>query len=312
MSDISSDAENSALGQVMVLFLSLFTIGFGIIGNTTHIPQPTEDIQVEAFPTPDPNLISNPQIDESEAAASSESSAMAVAMFNLENPNGWETPSAVTLVGDFQSDLGCDDNFMLDCNSSQMTYDNLGDIWQASFDLPAGNYTYRAYLNKDEEYIYGKHGISGINSLPIELSLADSQIVHFYYDHKTGWITDDVNSLILTLASNFQEKVGCREEWDAMCFRTWLQDLEGDGIYTYETLHIPEGSWETRVAINGDMDTSYGQGESLDGDNIQLWNPNIGHLNVFSWDSNLNMLTIFTSNVPIRLSTDLPPLAPNE
>ncbi len=91
-----------------------------------------------------------------------------------------------------------------------------------------------------------------------------------------------------------------------------MQDFEGDGIYTYETLLIPEGSWETRVALNGDINTSYGQGESLDGDNIQLWIPNIGHLVVFTWDSNLNILTIFVSNMPIRLSTDLPAIAPNQ
>mgnify|MGYP005642378091 CR=1 FL=1 len=237
---------------------------------------------------------------------------MPIAMFNLENSNGWDTPKDVTLVGDFQSELGCETDHMIDCEATHMTYDILGDIWQADFDLPAGQYEYHAYLDNSDIHIYGKNGISGVNSFPIILTVDTFRTVNFYYDHKTGWITDNINSLILTLPSNFQDKVGCRAEWNAHCFRTWMQDIEGDGIYTYETLLVPSGSWETRVALDGKIDTSYGQRSSLDGDNIPLWIANIGHLSVFMWDSNLNTLTIFVSIVPIRLSTDLPLVAPNK
>ena len=80
----------------------------------------------------------------------------------------------------------------------------------------------------------------------------------------------------------------------------------------FETLLVPDGSWETRVAIDGNIETSYGQGGTFEGDNIQLWIANVGHLSVFTWDSNLKTLTIFVSNVPIRLSTDLPLVAPNK
>ncbi len=296
--------ENPASAQIILLFGVIFVLSIVIFSGN---PNATRDFITS---TP-PAVISNPQIDESEVNTNN-MPAMPVAMFNLENPNGWKNPETVTLVGTFQDELGCETDESLTCEQTNMNYDILGDIWKASFTLPQGEYTYRAHLDASDTFIYGKNGVSGKDSPMIDFILNRQQTVNFYYDHKTGWITDDINSLILTLPSNFQDKVGCREEWNASCFRTWLQDIEGDGIYTYETLYLPSGSWETRVALNGDINTSYGQGGTFDGDNIPLWIPNIGHLSVFTWDSNLKTLTIFVSNVPIRLSTDLPTLAPNQ
>ena len=149
-------------------------------------------------------------------------------------------------------------------------------------------------------------------STPVELTVNRTGTVHFYYDHKTGWITDDINSLILTMPSNFQDDVGCLEEWNAGCFRTWMQDVDGDGIYTYETLLVPGSSWEARVAVDGNLDTSFGQGGDFDGANFPLWIPNIGHLSVFAWDSNLKTFTPFISQSPISSSENLPAVAPNQ
>lgn len=309
MTTPSTDEDMPASSQVLLLFGTLLILGFGIIGN---IPNQSQ-ADIEIVPTQDPHVISNPQINMDENPnPDADVPAMPVAMFNLENPNGWESPNTVTLVGTFQDELGCEADLSLGCDVTNMTYDSLGDIWRISLELPAGEYLYRAHLDKSETRLYGRNGISGDNSFPIELILDTAETIHFYYDHKTGWITDNVNSTILTLPSNFQDEVGCKEEWNAGCFRTWMQDPEGDDIYTYETLHIPGGSWEARVALNGDIEASYGQGESLDGDNIPIWVPNIGHLSVFTWDDNLKSLTVFVSNVPIRLSTDLPAIAPNE
>lgn len=301
--------DNPSPLQLFSYFSLLFLLIIIVLSNSSQSTLNTALIDSDD----EQNLFSNPQIDESEVPIiDAEAPAMPVAMFNLENPNGWETPETVTLVGTFQSELGCELDNTLDCDATEMTYDIVGDIWQTSLDLPTGEYEYRLHLDKSESHIYGKNGIGGVNSFMIPLVVDAPQTVKFYYDHKTGWITDNINSLILTLPSNFQNKVGCREEWNAACFRTWLQDIDGDGIYTYETLLVPGGSWEARVAVDGDIDTSYGQGGTFDGDNIPLWIANIGHLSVFTWDSNLKTLTIFVSNVPIRLSTDLPFVAPNE
>lgn len=296
-----SSEENPALAQVAVLF-GIFVI-LGLIIFTTS-PNGSRELVADY----EPDVVSNPQIDESQAMTQG---AMPVAMFNLVNPNGWDTPETVTLVGTFQSELGCETDNTTDCTATHMHYDILGDIWRATFKIPQGTHTYRAFLDEGE-HIYGQHAISGDDSPLIEITLESPQFVNFYYDHKTGWITDDVNSLILTMPSNFQDNVGCIEEWNAGCFRTWMQDVDGDGIYTYDTLLVPGGSWEARIAVDGDIDTSYGQGGTFDGANFPLWIPNIGHLSTFAWDSNLKTFTPYISQMPLRLSDDLPQVAPNQ
>jgi len=303
MFDQPSYDDNSGTTQALVLFGIIALLGILIF---TASPNGARELVTDF----EPDVISNPQIDESEMESANQA-VMPIAMFNLENPNGWESPDTVTLVGTFQSELNCESDTDIDCQASQMSYDILGDIWKASFDLPAGDYSYHAYLD-ESDHVYGKNGIAGEDSPPIELTLNRNRTVNFYYDHKTGWITDDINSLILTMPSNFQDDVGCIEEWNAGCFRTWMQDVDGDGIYTYETLLVPGGSWEARVAINGNLDNSYGQGGELNSDNFPLWIPNIGHLSVFAWDSNLNEFTPFISQIPLRLSDDLPSVAPNQ
>ena len=44
------------------------------------------------------------------------------------------------------------------------------------------------------------------------------------------------------------------------CLRSWLQDPDGDGIYTFETTALPAGSYEGKVAINESWDVNYGAG----------------------------------------------------
>lgn len=297
----NNDEENPAMAQAGSLFITLMVLGLIIF---TQHPQSPHDL----FAEDNSSVVSNPQIDASEVHNAT--ATMPIAMFNLVNPNGWATPESVTIIGTLQSELGCETNNTNDCTISDMQYDILGDIWRASFELPAGSFSYRATLDHGK-HIYGQHAISGDDSPPIQLTLDSPQRVNFYYDHKTGWITDDVNSLIVTMPSNFQDDVGCIEEWNAGCFRTWMQDIDGDGIYNYETLLVPGGSWEARIALNGDLTTSYGQDGTFDGENFPLWIANVGHLSIFTWDSNLNTFTPFISQMPLRLSTELPQVAPN-
>ena len=58
---------------------------------------------------------------------------------------------------------------------------------------------------------------------------------------------------------SFQSELGCPGDWDPDCLRSWLQDLDGDGIYTFATTAIPAGSYEGKVAINESWDENYGR-----------------------------------------------------
>ena len=57
--------------------------------------------------------------------------------------------------------------------------------------------------------------------------------VKFYYDHKSHWITDNKSSVIAVAPGSFQSELGCPADWDPGCLRSWLQDPDGDGIYTF-------------------------------------------------------------------------------
>ena len=72
--------------------------------------------------------------------------------------------------------------------------------------------------------------------------------VSFYYDHATHWVTNTAQGPILTAPGSFQSELGCAADWTADCMRPWLQDLDGDGTYTWASVLIPKGSYEFKVA----------------------------------------------------------------
>ena len=144
------------------------------------------------------------------------------------------------------------------CATTHLTYDAGDDVWQGTFALPAGGYEYKAALNNAWDENYGLHAVLNGGNIPTSLASAGS--VKFYYDHKSHWATDNKSSVIATAAGSFQSELGCPGDWDPDCLRSWLQDPDGDGIYTFETTALPAGSYETKVAINESWDVNYGAG----------------------------------------------------
>ena len=67
------------------------------------------------------------------------------------------------------------------------------------------------------------------------LNLGAGTSVKFYYDHKSHWVTDNQTSVIAVAPGSFQSELGCPGDWQPDCLRSWLQDPDGDGIYTFET-----------------------------------------------------------------------------
>src|SRR5919204_2967702 len=167
-------------------------------------------------------------------------------------------PASVTIAGSLQSELGCPGDWDPGCALTGLTYDANDTVWQATFDVPAGGYEYKAALNGSWNENYGAGAQQ--NGPNIGLSLGTNRSVKFYYDHATHWLTDDVNSTIAVAPGSFQSELGCSGDWDPGCLRSWLQDPDGDGIYVFETTALPHGSYEAKVAINESWDENYGQG----------------------------------------------------
>jgi pullulanase-type alpha-1,6-glucosidase len=175
-------------------------------------------------------------------------------------------PSSVTIAGSLQSELGCPADWQPECVATNLAYDWDDDIWQQVFSVPAGNWEYKAALNGSWDENYGEGGVRDGPNIP--LNLADPTNVKFYYDHKSHWITDNVNSIIATVPGSFQSELGCPGDWDPSCLLSWLQDADGDGVYAFSTSDIPAGDYEAKVAHNESWDENYGAGGVPDGPNI--------------------------------------------
>ena len=125
------------------------------------------------------------------------------------------------------------------------------------------------------------------------MSLKDQTSVKFYYDHKSHWITDNHNSVIAVVAGSFQSELGCSGDWDPGCLRSWLQDADGNGTYTFETTALKAGSYEGKVTINESWDENYGQGGVPGGSNIGFTVPYDNAKVTFSYNASTHVLRVF-------------------
>jgi glycosidase len=199
-------------------------------------------------------------------------------------------PGLATLVGSLQTEIGCAVDWDPACSASALSYDANDDVWQGAWTLPAGNYEYKVALNGLWDENYGANAAQ--NGANIALSLAGETSVKFYYDHKSHWITDNRNHVIATIPGTIQLPLGCSEDWDPGCLRTWLQDADGDGIYTFSTSSLPAGSYEVKVAINESWDENYGAGGVPGGPNIGFSLPAAGTPVSFSYSHATKLLDI--------------------
>ena len=196
----------------------------------------------------------------------------------------------MTIAGSLQSEAGCPSDWDPTCATTHLAYDANDDVWQGSFSLPAGSYDYKAALNDAWTENYGLHAIPDGPNIPT--SLAADGSVKFDDDHKSHWATDNHSSIIATAVGSFQSEMGCSGDWDPGCLRSWLEDADGDGTYTFETTALPHGSYEAKVAINEDWPENYGAGGVPGGANIAFTVPGDNTKVTFSYDSVSHVLSI--------------------
>lgn len=180
----------------------------------------------------------------------------------LVTANHTPNPETVTIPGTLQSELGCSGDWQPECPETFLTYDAEDDVWQGTFDVGPNNDQdqngprYKAALNQSWSENYGQNAAQ--NGPDIPLVVAQSTAVTFYYDHKTHWVTDNINSVIAVAVGDFQRALGCGQDHDAGCLRSWLQDPDGDGSYAFTTQAIPAGTYTVQVALNEAADELVG------------------------------------------------------
>ena len=219
----------------------------------------------------------------------------AAALLFLQNPptvsaSHTPNPSSVTIAGSFQSELGCSGDWQPECGNTHLTHDANDGVWQGTFNVPAGNWEYKAPVNDNWGENYGRYAQQNGPNVPLNLGAASQ--VKFYYDHETHWVTSNRNAVIATVPGSFQSELGCSGDWDPSCLRSWLQDPDEDGTYTFETTSIPPGSYFAKVAINEGWDENYGQGGAQNGADIPF-NVSFNNQKVtFSYVASTHVLTI--------------------
>jgi pullulanase len=177
------------------------------------------------------------------------------ALMVLGLAGGMANATTVTLVGDLQSELGCSSDYDTACAASHLELGSDAQVWRKTFTLPAGNYQYFVALDDNFNTVYGAGGVSTLPVPQVALGIGGSTAVRFYYDSVTHWATDNVKSVIATLAGDFQSELACAGDFDPTCLRSWLKDLDGYGIYQFEAL-LPLGQYSFVLALNENFVTN--------------------------------------------------------
>ena len=199
-------------------------------------------------------------------------------------------PASVTVAGSLQSELGCGGDWDPGCSTTFLDLDTSDGIWQRIFPVPAGNWEYKAVINGDWFENYGANAARNGGNIPLGLGAATD--VKFFYSDATNWITSNQNAVIASVPGNFQSELGCPGDWQPDCLRSWLQDPDGDGLYTFATRAIPPGDYEAKVAHDESWSENYGAGGVQNGPNIPFSVSVDGEQVVFTYDPVTHLLEI--------------------
>jgi hypothetical protein len=211
-------------------------------------------------------------------------------------------PAQVTFAGSFQDELGCPGDWQPDCSSTHLAFDAEDQVWQGVFNVPAGSWEYKAALNNTWDVNYGANAT--LNGPNIPLNLGGATDVKFYYSHETHWATDDVNSVIAIAPGSFQSELGCSGDWQPWCLRSWLQDPDGDGVFSFSR-RLPAGNFEVKVAIDESWAENYGAGGAPGGANISFTVPTACAEMLFQYEHVTHILTVSVAGAGIATSTAL-------
>jgi len=200
-------------------------------------------------------------------------------------------PVSVTIAGTVNSEMGCPGDWQPDCQAAHLTLDPNSKIWSGGWKLPPGDYAYKAALNDSWTENYGANAVANGGNIGFTVPAGAAEMVRFYYDPATHWVTSDAQAKIVTAPGTAQSELGCSGDWQPDCMRPWLQDIDGDGVYTFSTAQIPAGTYETKAALGLTWDESYGVGGAAGGANISYQVPP-GAVVTFSYVAASHVLTV--------------------
>lgn len=177
-------------------------------------------------------------------------------------------PGSVTVVGSFNSELGCPKDWDETCPAASMKLDPADDIWRLTVDLPKGKYEYKAALNGTWDVSYGSDGaVAGTN---IALDHPGGAVT-FRYDNRTHLVTAHYASeqpAAVSVPGSLNSEMGCPSDWDPACDQAQLLLDPADLVWKLTVPSLVGGTYAFKAALNRAWDTSYGVGGASPGADI--------------------------------------------
>ncbi|QKW22670.1 pullulanase [Kitasatospora sp. NA04385] len=199
-------------------------------------------------------------------------------------------PTAVSVPGTFNSEIGCPGDWATDCPQDQLTQRSDGK-WAATLNLPGGTWAYKVAVDKSWNENYGQNGTPGGADIALTVP-GGGKAVTFVYDPATHLVTDNAASHTVTAAGDFQSELGCPGDWAPDCLTSALQDPDGDGTYTFTTTAVPAGSWQVKAAVDKSWTENYGQNGAPGGANIPFTVAANGDTTTFTYTGSTHLLTV--------------------
>ena len=97
-------------------------------------------------------------------------------------------PEAVSVPGNFNSEMGCEADWVADCDAAQLTLDPDDGLWKGTFELPPGPYQYKVALNRSWDVNYGAQGVRYGSNIWLEVEEGVTAVT-FVYDPVTHLVT---------------------------------------------------------------------------------------------------------------------------
>jgi hypothetical protein len=121
------------------------------------------------------------------APASTESVGMTLNAQKRNTPPPLPRPNSVVVGGDFQTALGCSDNFDKNCDVTALSPGDDG-AWTGSFPIPPGNYSFNVIVRLDSgDVALGENGLAKPDANDNSVNVPDGAVgVYFSYNRYTG------------------------------------------------------------------------------------------------------------------------------
>ncbi|WP_223164026.1 alpha-amylase family glycosyl hydrolase [Nocardioides mesophilus] len=182
-------------------------------------------------------------------------------------------PTSVSVPGMFNSEVGCTEDWQPTCAAIQLGLDEEDGVWSKTFTdqqtIPQGGHGYKVAVdslvhpNDPWAENYGAGGVPNGDNITLD---ADGGPITFWYSHATHWVTNSIDTPHLYVAAgDFQSELGCGADDDPTCLRSWLQDPDGDGVWTLRSHTLPAGTYHFVVTQDQTTDGSWGQGGAPSG-----------------------------------------------